>query len=71
MSNRITDLSERRRRLRLPQSIIAKRSGLNVDTICRTFKGHTRPLEDTLDKIEAVVDAEEEKLREALKQGAA
>lgn len=72
MSNRLNDLSERIDRLRLPQSVIAERSGLNEDTISRTFTGRTDPLNSTLDKIERVIAAEEEKMRDALaKKGAA
>lgn len=71
LSNRLTELSARIERLRLPQSVIAERSRLNVDTICRTFLGRTDPLNSTLDKIEAVIAAEEEKLREELAKGAA
>lgn len=71
MSNRLKDLSLRIGRLRLPQSVIAERSGLNEDTLSRTFTGKTDPLNSTLDKIEAVVTAEEEKLRGELQKGAA
>jgi predicted transcriptional regulator len=71
LSNRLSDLSRRISRLRLPQKAIAEQSGLNEDTISRTLTGKTDPLNSTLDKIETVVAAEEENLRGALKQGAA
>lgn len=72
MSNRLTDLAQRITRLRLPKTVIAERSGLNIDTIGRTFLARTDPLNSTLERIEAVVEAEEETVLTALtKKGAA
>jgi predicted transcriptional regulator len=71
LSNRLTELSQRITRLRLPQSVIAARSGLNEDTISRTFTGRTDPLNSTLNRIEAVIEAEEQKVRHELSKGAA
>lgn len=75
MSNRVSELAQRIKLLRLPQGVIAERSGLNIDTVNRTFlrgPNRTDPLNSTLDRIEAVLEAEEETVREALtKKGAA
>lgn len=71
MSNRLTDLSLRIARLRLPQYLIAARSGLDDSTLSRAFNGKTDPLTSTLDKIEAVVAEEEARLGQTLSKGAA
>lgn len=71
MSNRLTALTLRIARLRLPQHVIATRSGLDDSTLSRAFNGKTDPLTSTLDKIEAVVAEEERRLSEALVKGAA
>lgn len=71
LSNRVPHLLQRIERIRLPQKTIAALSGLDETTISRTFLGKTDPLNSTLDKIERVVDAEEEKVRAELTKGAA
>lgn len=71
MSNRIEPLKARIARLRLSNKEISQRSGLDETTVGRTFLGYTDPLTSTLDRIERVVAAEEETLREALSRGAA
>lgn len=71
MSNRLTDLSLRIARLRLPQSLIAARTGLDDSTLSRAFNGKTDPLTSTLDRIETFVAEEERRLGEALVKGAA
>jgi transcriptional regulator with XRE-family HTH domain len=71
LSNRLDELSKRIHRIRLPQKLIAEHSGLDETTISRTLLGKTDPLNSTLDKIEAVITAEEQKLQAALDKGAA
>lgn len=72
MSNRVPNLLSRIQRIRLPQKTIAKQTGLNGTTVCHTLSGLTDPRNSTLEKIEKVVEAEEERLRAVLtKDGAA
>lgn len=70
LSNRLTDLTLRIARLRLPQYVIAQRTGLDDSTLSRAFNGKTDPLNSTLDKIEAAVAEEEAKLRAAIAEPA-
>lgn len=66
MSNRLTALSARIARLRMPRDRLAALSGLDESTLSRAFGGKTDPLSSTLDKIEAAVSAEEAELAEHL-----
>lgn len=71
LSNRVPNLLHRIQRIRLQQKAIAEQTGLDETTVCHTLSGRTDPRNSTLEKIERVVEAEEEKLRAALKKGAA
>lgn len=63
MSNRLNALKERCERLGLRQKNLAAQAGLDEMTISRAFQSVTDPLSSTLDKIEAVVIAEEQRMR--------
>lgn len=59
MSNRVQALVDRAKALRLPGKALAEEAGLDQDTITRTLRGHTDPLNSTLDKIEGAIAARE------------
>jgi transcriptional regulator with XRE-family HTH domain len=66
VSNRVTALQDRIKAIRLTGKALSQATGLDEDTISRTFTGKTRPLNDTLEKIEAVVLQEERRIAERL-----
>lgn len=66
MSNRVATLQKRIRAIRLSGKALSSATGLDEDTISRTFKGKTDPLTSTLDLIENAVVAEEARLTEHL-----
>jgi predicted transcriptional regulator len=66
LSNRLQNLKDRILRLRLRTSEVAEMAGVDESTLHRSFHGHTDPLNSTVDKIEAAIAAEEDRLRRAL-----
>lgn len=68
---RITAIVADARLLRLGPKEIARRAGLDEMTVSRTLKRHTRPLSETIDKIESVIAAHKTELRKALDGGGA
>jgi hypothetical protein len=66
VSNRIDALQQRKQAIGLSNRGLSQLAGVDEDTVYRTFKRHTRPLNDTLDKMEAALAAEEARLADHL-----
>lgn len=66
MSNRVSTLQARIKALRLSGKALSRATGLDEDTISRTFTGKTDPLNSTLDKIEVAVAAAEARMADHL-----
>jgi transcriptional regulator with XRE-family HTH domain len=61
-----TEINTRRTRLRLSQQELADLAGLDGMTVWRTFQGRSRPLNETVQKMNDALTAEELRLRDHL-----